>query len=117
MWFAEADNDAAFPLDDRSALEIVGTPRSQLASPRSRYAYFLDTTEVPEAQAVNISNRSYTIGALVDVPAPPLRACCSRTGRGSAGTPSTSRTTASTTSSASLSSRSIGQKTFPSART
>jgi hypothetical protein len=26
--------------------------------------------EVPEAQAVNIRNRSYTIGALVDIPAP-----------------------------------------------
>jgi arylsulfatase len=31
--------------------------------------YFPDTAEVPEAQAVNVRNRSYTIGALVDVPA------------------------------------------------
>ena len=46
------------------------TPRPQLASPRNRYAYFPDTAEVPEAQAVNIRNRSYTIGALVDIPAP-----------------------------------------------
>jgi hypothetical protein len=28
------------------------------------------TAEVPEAQAVNVPNRSYTIGALVDIPAP-----------------------------------------------
>src|SRR4029077_7665827 len=28
------------------------------------------TAEVPEAQAVNVRNRSYTIGALVDIPAP-----------------------------------------------
>ena len=32
--------------------------------------YFLDTAEVPESQAVNIRNRSYAIGALVDIPAP-----------------------------------------------
>jgi hypothetical protein len=29
-----------------------------------------DTAEVPEAQAVNVRNRSYSIGALVDIPAP-----------------------------------------------
>src|SRR5436305_12616632 len=46
------------------------TPRPQLASPRNRYAYFPDTAEVPEAQAVNVRNRSFTIGALVDIPAP-----------------------------------------------
>jgi arylsulfatase A-like enzyme len=70
LWFAEAGDNGAFPLDDRSALEIITTPRPQLASPRHRYAYFPDLAEVPEAQAVNIRNRSYTIGALVDLPAP-----------------------------------------------
>jgi arylsulfatase A-like enzyme len=70
LWFAEAGSNDAFPLDDRSALEIITTPRPQLASPRKRYAYFPDTAEVPEAQAVNIRNRSYSIGALVDIPGP-----------------------------------------------
>jgi arylsulfatase len=70
LWFAEAGTNGAFPLDDRSAVEIITTPRPQLASARSRYTYFPDTAEVPEAQAVNIRNRSYTIGALVDIPAP-----------------------------------------------
>src|SRR6202043_1378746 len=70
LWFAEAGQNDAFPLDDRSALEIITTPRPQLASARDRYAYFPDTAEVPEAQAVNIRNRSFTIGALVDIPAP-----------------------------------------------
>ncbi len=70
LWFAEAGANDAFPLDDRSALEIIITPRPQLASPRDRYAYFPDTAEVPEAQAVNIRNRSFSIGALVDIPAP-----------------------------------------------
>ena len=70
LWFAEAGANDAFPLDDRSALEIMITPRPQLASPRDRYAYFPGTAEVPEAQAVNVRNRSFTIGALVDIPAP-----------------------------------------------
>jgi hypothetical protein len=41
-----------------------------LSPPRDRYIYFPDTAEVPESQAVNVRNRSFTIGALVDIPAP-----------------------------------------------
>jgi arylsulfatase len=51
-------------------VEIITTPRPQLASPRDRYVYFPGTAEIPEQQAVNVRNRSYTIGALVDIPAP-----------------------------------------------
>jgi arylsulfatase A-like enzyme len=70
LWFAEAGANGAFPLDDRSPLEILSTPRPQLASPRDRYTYYPDVADVPEHQAVNIRNRSYSIGALVDIPAP-----------------------------------------------
>ena len=70
LWFAEAGANGAFPLDDRSALEIMLTPRPVLSPPRDRYVYFPDTAEVPESQAVNVRNRSYAIGALVDIPAP-----------------------------------------------
>ena len=70
LWYAEAGRNDGFPLDDRSPLEILMTPRPQLASPRSRYVYFPDVAEVPEAQSVNVRNRSFTIGALVDIPAP-----------------------------------------------
>ena len=70
LWFAEAGENDAFPLDDRSPLEILNTPRPQLAAPRDRYTYFPDIAEVPEAQAVNIRNRSFSIGVLVDIPAP-----------------------------------------------
>jgi hypothetical protein len=70
LWFAEAGANGAFPLDDRSPLEILLTPRPQLASPRDRYIYYPDVADVPEVQAVNIRNRSYTIGAQVDIPAP-----------------------------------------------
>ena len=122
LWFAEAGQNDAFPLDDRSALEIImTTARPQLASARDRYAYFPGAAEVPEAQAVNIRNRSFTIGALVDIPELLVRrACCSRTGRGSVGTPCTSRTigcTTSTTSSACSSRRSTAPRTSPPGRT
>jgi len=68
LWFAEAGANGAFPLDDRSAVEIFMTPRPQLTQPRNRYRYYPDVAEVPEAQAVNLRNRSFTIGALVDLP-------------------------------------------------
>jgi arylsulfatase A-like enzyme len=70
LWFAEAGANQAFPLDDRSALEILLTPRPQLTAPRNRYVYLPDTADVPEAQAVNIRNRSYAVAALVDLPGP-----------------------------------------------
>jgi len=68
LWFAEAGANGAFPLDDRSALEIMITPRPVLTPPRNRYVYFPDIAEVPESQAVNVRNRSYVIGAVVDIP-------------------------------------------------
>ena len=68
LWHVEAGANGAFPLDDRSALEIILTPRPVLTPARDRYVYFPDTADVPESQAVNIRNRSYVIGALVDIP-------------------------------------------------
>jgi arylsulfatase len=70
LWFAEAGANGAFPLDDRSALEILSTPRPQLTAARDRYTYFPDTAGVSEWQAVNTRNRSFSIGALVDIPGP-----------------------------------------------
>ncbi|WP_109530697.1 MULTISPECIES: arylsulfatase [Nocardia] len=70
LWFYEAGVNQAFPLDDRSAVEILTTTRPQLAPPRNRYVYRPGGAEVPESVAVNIRNRSYSIGALVDLPGP-----------------------------------------------
>jgi arylsulfatase len=70
LWFAEAGANGAFPLDDRSALEILLSHRPVLSPARDRYVYYPDVAEVPESQAVNIRNRSYAIGALVDIPGP-----------------------------------------------
>ena len=55
-------------------------------SPRNRYVYFPDAAEVPESQAVNVRNRSFAIGALVDIPAPGAQACSSPTDHPSAAT-------------------------------
>jgi len=68
LWFAEAGANGGFPLDDRSALELFVAERPVLTPPRDRYVYFPDCAEVPESQAVNIRNRSFSIGALVDIP-------------------------------------------------
>jgi arylsulfatase len=68
LWFAEAGANNAFPLDDRSAVEILNTPRPQLTRPRDRYLYYPDTAGIPETQAVNIRNRNYIVGAVLDLP-------------------------------------------------
>ena len=70
LWYAEAGANDAFPLDDRSALEIIMTPRPLLSPARNRYLYYPGVAEVPESQAVNVRNRSYSIGAVVDIPEP-----------------------------------------------
>jgi arylsulfatase A-like enzyme len=69
LWYAEAGANGAFPLDDRSPLELITTPRPLLSPPRNRYIYYPGVADVPESQAANIRNRSYAIGALVDIPA------------------------------------------------
>jgi arylsulfatase A-like enzyme len=70
IWFAEAGANQVFPLDDRSAVELFTTIRPQMAKSRNRYTYYPNSAEIPESQAVNIRNRSYSIGALVDIPSP-----------------------------------------------
>jgi arylsulfatase len=70
LWYAEAGANGAFPLDDRSALEIMLTPRPVLSPARNRYVYYPGVAEVPESQAVNVRNRSYAIGAVLDIPRP-----------------------------------------------
>jgi arylsulfatase A-like enzyme len=67
LWYYEAGVNQAFPLDDRTALEIFLSPRPLLTPPRNRYIYRPGGAEVPESVAVNIRNRSYSIGAQVDL--------------------------------------------------
>ena len=67
LWYHEAGKYQAFPLEDRTAVEVLTTPRPQLSPPRDRYIYRPGTAEVPEGAAANIRNRSYKIAAAVSV--------------------------------------------------
>ena len=63
LWSYYAGVYKGMPLDDRSALEIISTPRPQPTEPRDRYVYYPHTADMPESVAVNIRRRSYTIAA------------------------------------------------------
>jgi arylsulfatase A-like enzyme len=70
LWFHEAGKYNGLPLEDRTAVEVLTEERPQMSKPRDRYMYYPDCAEVPEAAAVNIRNRSYTIAAEVDIQTP-----------------------------------------------
>src|SRR4029077_3515721 len=53
-WFEEADKNKVLPLDDRSAIELLGEERPSDEAVRERYLYYPDTAPVPEAVAVNV---------------------------------------------------------------
>jgi hypothetical protein len=65
LWWAQAGQYGALPLENRNAIEILTTDRPQLTKPRNRYVYYPGTAEVPESVAPNIRNRSYTIAVEV----------------------------------------------------
>ena len=98
LWFAEAGRNAAFPLDDRSPLEII-LDAAAAARTAARPLRLLprhgrrarSSRPSTSATAPSRSGRWSTSR----LPGP--RACCSPTARASAATPSTSRTTGCTT--------------------
>ena len=67
LWWAQAGQYQALPLENRDAIEILTTDRPQLTKPRNRYVYYPGTAEVPESVAPNIRNRSYTVAVEVDI--------------------------------------------------
>jgi arylsulfatase len=66
-WFEEAEKNLVLPLDDRSALEVLGQERPSEEAARDRYIYFPGTSPVPEGVAVNTRGRSYKILADVEI--------------------------------------------------
>jgi arylsulfatase A-like enzyme len=71
LWFHEAGRFNGFPVEDRTALEILSDPtRAQTVPARDRYVYYPDTAEVPESAAVNIRNRSYSIAVEATIDSP-----------------------------------------------
>ncbi|MET8753935.1 arylsulfatase [Streptomyces sp. NPDC004667] len=73
LWSSEATKYHGLPLDDRSPVEILNTPRPQLSKPRDRYVYYPGCAGVPEAVAVNIRGRSYSIVADAHLETPEAR--------------------------------------------
>ena len=69
LWFTAAGRFNGLPIDDRTPVEVLTSPRPRPAEGVERSVYFPGTEPVPEAVAPIIINRSYKIGALVDVPA------------------------------------------------
>jgi arylsulfatase len=70
LWFYQAGRYHGLPIESRTAVEILTTERPQIGKPRDRYVYFPECAEVPEAAAVNVRNRSYTIAAEVELATP-----------------------------------------------
>jgi arylsulfatase len=69
-WFEEAEKNLVLPLDDRSALEILNTPRPTEEAARERFIYYPGTASVPESVAVNVRGRSFKIIADVEITDP-----------------------------------------------
>ncbi len=72
LWHFQAGQFFGLPLEDRSALAVLTTPRPQMSPPRDRYVYYPHTLEVPEAVAVSIRGRSYKIAAEVVIETPEI---------------------------------------------
>jgi arylsulfatase A-like enzyme len=70
LWWAQAGEHQALPLESRTAVEILTTERPQMTKPRTRYVYRPGGAEVPESVAPNMRNRSYTLAAELDVETP-----------------------------------------------
>jgi arylsulfatase A-like enzyme len=70
LWFYYAGIYKGLPLDDRSALEIMASPRPQPSEPRGRYVYYPGAADVPESVAVNVRRRSFTIAAGLSIDTP-----------------------------------------------
>jgi hypothetical protein len=97
LWWAQAGQYGALPLENRGAVEILTTERPQLTKPRNQYVYYPGTAEVPESVAPNIRNRSYTIAVEVTIDAENAAGVLFATEPASAGMRCTSRTGSSST--------------------
>ena len=69
-WFEEAEKNFVLPLDDRTVVEILTTPRPTEEADRDRFIYYPGTGSVPESVAANVRGRSYKILADVEITDP-----------------------------------------------
>ncbi len=70
LWFYEAGVYQGLPLDDRTPMEILASPRPQATKPREHYVYYPNTDAVPEAVAADIRGRAYNIIADLSIQTP-----------------------------------------------
>jgi arylsulfatase len=67
LFFAEAARNDVLPLDDRPLLlRFAGQPN--YADGRTEFTFYPGTIRLPEYNAPNIMNRSFSIKAIVDIP-------------------------------------------------
>jgi arylsulfatase A-like enzyme len=69
-WDEEAKTNMVLPLDDRTAIQLLGIERPSDEGPRERYLYYPDTAPVPEGVAVNVRGRSFKILANLEITDP-----------------------------------------------
>jgi arylsulfatase A-like enzyme len=69
LWYFEAGQYFGLPLDDRTPMEILTTPRPQMVKPADRYIYYPNTLEVPEAVMCSTRGRSWKFAAEVELQA------------------------------------------------
>lgn len=67
LYDEEAKKNNAYPLDDRTATEILTLERPTEEKAKDVYTYFPHTSQVPEAVAVNVRGKSYKIAANVTI--------------------------------------------------
>jgi arylsulfatase A-like enzyme len=67
LWAMLAGKYQGLPLDDRTAVEVIGDERPRPGKPRSRYVYYPDCEPVPQGVAVSVTQRSFEVVADVSV--------------------------------------------------
>ncbi len=69
LWLEEANKNQALPLDDRTALQILGIERPTEEVLKDSYTYYPHTSQVPEAVAVSVRGKSFKIISNVEISA------------------------------------------------
>ena len=67
LYDEEAKKNFAYPLDDRSATQILTLERPEEEEKTDNYIYYPHTSSVPEAVAVSIRGKSYKIVSSVEI--------------------------------------------------
>jgi arylsulfatase len=69
LWLEEAKKNQALPLDDRTTMQIITTPRPTEEVEKDAYTYYPHTSAVPEAVCVNVRGKSFKIVSNIEVTA------------------------------------------------